>query len=197
MKLFLFLLTATTVLLHSQPIQIGVKGGAILTDSLRTGVDESKPFTVGPTVEFQLPRSFALETGFLYKRTGTSAEFRGTDFRSQFRTRGNSFEVPVIGKYYLPKTKTVTPFLGLGVALRRSWQTTDSTTTGPNLLPTGSFRLEDASSFGAAAVGSAGFRVNAGRIKIAPEFRYSRWGGEAQRLPRNPNQVEFLIGVSY
>ena len=32
---------------------------------------------------------------------------------------------------------------------------------------------------------------------LIPEFRYTRWSQETQRIPRNPNQVEFLVGVSF
>ena len=36
-----------------------------------------------------------------------------------------------------------------------------------------------------------------GDMKFSPEFRYTRWSKEVQRLPRNPNQVEFLFGISF
>lgn len=199
MKLFTFFLSGTFLMLHAQPISVGVKGGVLLTDQLRSGVNESRFYTVGPTVEFRLPRNFAIETGFLYKRIGTSLDFRFQNNRALYRMRGNSFEIPVVGKHYIRPTKAFAPYLGLGVAMRRTWQTTDSSITGPDnfLIGAGNFRTEDLSSFGAGVVGAAGVQFRHGRWKVSPEFRYTRWSQETQRIPRNPNQVEFLVGVSF
>jgi opacity protein-like surface antigen len=162
-------------------------------------LDESRNYTVGPTVEFHLPRNFGIETGFLYKRIGTSSDFHFDAYRALTRSRANSFEIPVVGKYYVRPSAGWSPYLGLGVALRRAWQTTDSSITGPSDLPfpTGNFQRSDLSAFGAGAVGAAGVQFRHGRWKVSPEFRYTRWSMESQVIPRNPNQVEFLVGVSF
>ena len=198
-KLFTFLLSGTFFMLHAQPVSVGVKGGVILTDPSPYRPDESRNYTVGPTIEFRLPANFGIETGFLYKRIGSSAAFNFGDNRALFYSRGNSFEIPVVGKYYMRSTRVFTPYLGLGVAMRRTWQTTDSSISGPNTfqMPIGNFRTEDLSSYGAGAVGAAGVQFRHGRWKFSPEFRYTRWSRETQRIPRNPNQVEFLFGVSF
>jgi len=209
MKLFTIFFSGLCCLLQAQPVQIGVKGGVTLTNQVPYGVDDSKPYTVGPTVEFQLPANFAVETGFLYKRIGTSHRYTligsGTGMVNVGETvysgssRGHSFEIPVIGKYYVRRPAAWTPFLGVGFAMRRTNQSVESVVTGPADGPTapGSYRLDYWSPWGVGAVGSAGVQFRAGRVKFAPEFRYTRWSRESQAISRNRNQVEFLFGVSF
>ena len=196
MKLFSFLLFGSLLILHSQPVSIGVKGGLLLTDALRYSYDESPNYTVGPTVEFRLPRNFGIETGFLYKRVGSSASYSFGPAQAHIRTRGNSFEIPVVGKYYFTPSKLFTPYLGLGVAMRRTWYTTEASNNVPPVPPFNSVS-KDVSPFGAGAAGAAGVQFRYGRLKFSPEVRYTRWSAETQRLSRNPNQAEFLLGISF
>ena len=77
-------------MLLAQPVQVGVKGGFVLTDSTRQTNDESRNYTVGPTIEFRLPLNFGIETGFLYKRIGTDAIFLFDNNRAVYRIRGDS-----------------------------------------------------------------------------------------------------------
>jgi len=168
MKLFSLLLTTLPLMLLGQPVRFGVKGGFLLTEPTRYTPEQSRSFTVGPVVEFQLPNHFAIEAGFLYKRIGTGHDVTFTDYRSKSSSRGNSFEIPVIGKYYFRPPSRWTPYLGLGVAMRRTWQSTEGSLTGP---ATDQFR--------------------------PGEFRYTRWSEEPQTIRRNPNQVEFLFGISF
>src|SRR4051812_25229176 len=105
----------------AQLVSVGVKGGVSITSPERYN-DESRRYIVGPSVEFRLPYRFAAEIDALYSRTGTSSrfiysgEFSGmpgstTDFR--IRTRGNSWEFPVLGKYYFTSRQhAVQPFVG-------------------------------------------------------------------------------------
>ena len=199
MKLFTFLLSGSFLLLQAQPVSFGAKGGFVLTDAMRFATDASRNYTFGPTVEFKLPRNFGIETGFLYKRIGINEQYRQEGNLSDFRIRGDSFEIPVVGKYYIAPAKPFTPYLGLGVAMRRTWQTTEASVMSPNDLRPGghTFRADSLSPWGAGAVGAAGVQFRYGHWKFAPEFRYTRWSQEAQRMPRNPNQAEVLLGISF
>lgn len=211
MKLFTLLLSGSFLLLQAQPVSVGLKGGFVLTDATRYSRDESRNYTVGPTVEFKLPRNFGIETGFLYKRIGSNDRFVSIlDGRNLIdtsnngnlvanRVRGNSFEIPVVGKYYFTPTRAFSPYLGLGVAMRRTWQTTEGSVIGPNDIRPGGFNFRDSSvsPWGAGAVSAAGVQFRYGHWKISPEVRYTRWSREPQRLARNPNQVEVLLGVSF
>ncbi|MBL8235951.1 MAG: outer membrane beta-barrel protein [Bryobacterales bacterium] len=196
MKLLAILLIPYFFLLHAQPVQFGVKGGVSLTEPTRYTSPESRRYTLGPTVEFQLPRQFAIETGFLYKRVGTGFDFQFPDYKASQRSRGNSFEIPVVGKYYFRPPSKWTPYLGLGVAMRRTWQSTEGTSTS-SLGGSGQFRFSSVSPWGAGAVGAAGLRFQYRRWKFSPEFRYTRWSQEGLPIQRNPNQVDFLFGISF
>ncbi|HEU0119294.1 MAG TPA: porin family protein [Bryobacteraceae bacterium] len=209
MKLPLLLLSGLGLALQAQPIQLGVKGGVVLTDQAIGTTDESKPYTVGPSIEFQLPHNLAIETGFLYKRIGSSyrnvllGSGAGTanvaDTVYSGTSRGHSFEIPVIGKYYVHRSGPVAPYFGLGFAMRRSWQNIESVVTGPaspNVAP-GTYHYDRWSSWNVGAVGAAGVRIGAGRFKVSPEFRYTRWSSETTSIFRNRNQVEFLVGLSF
>jgi hypothetical protein len=57
--------------------------------------------------------------------------------------------------------------------------------------------MDSVSPWGVGAVGATGLKIRTGRLEFSPEFRYTRWSRESQRLPRNPNQVEFLVGVTF
>jgi len=76
--------------------------------------NESRPYAVGPSVEFRLPAGFAVEASAIYRRIGRTYWF---NFSTQTdavgllinRTRGNSWEFPVIGKYYFGRQIAVGP----------------------------------------------------------------------------------------
>ena len=76
MKLFIFLLTATSILLQAQQVEVGVKGGFVFTDQLKFSTDNSRPYTIGGSVEIKLPANFAIEADRLYKRL--RSDFRYT-----------------------------------------------------------------------------------------------------------------------
>lgn len=198
MRLFLFLLSVPFLMLQAQPVAIGVKGGLILTDPTLSRHAESRNYTVGPTVELKLPPNFGIETGFLYKRIGADYELRFDGARTAYRARGNSFEIPVVGKYYVRPESAWSPYLGLGAAVRRTYLTTQGVITNDAFpLPRNPFMITDIAPWGVGAVGAVGVQFRYGRWKVAPEFRYTRWSREDQAIPRNPNQVEFLVGVSF
>ena len=190
MKLFLVLIAATVISLQAQPVEVGVKGGFVLTNQLINRPDSSKPYTIGGSVEVKLPHAFAIEADVLYKRVGADSIFT-FDGPSAIRSRGNSWELPVIGKYYFRPTRGWRPFLGTGWALRRTWQETETRQNSRRDL------FSRPSDIGVGAVVSTGARYQYHRVKLAPELRYTRWGAGNDVPRRNPNQLELLFGVSF
>src|SRR5690606_22565603 len=102
---------------------------------------ESKRYVVGPSVEFRFFRSkIGIELDALYRRFGSSfggefglppAEYEGPPPVIEFyvRSRTNSWEFPLIGKYYFRDGDARwRPFLGTGYVLQLQWRKTDSTT---------------------------------------------------------------------
>lgn len=187
MKLFFLALTITSILLQAQQIEVGIKGGFVFTDPLKYTPDKSKPYTIGGTVEVKLPANFAIEADLLYKRLHSN--FQESTYI--FNSKGDSLELPVIGKYYFRPTRGWRPFLGTGWAVRRTWQETETRQNGARDL------FSRPSDIGVGAVVSAGARYQYHRVKLTPELRYSRWGAGNEFPRRNPNQLELLFGVSF
>jgi opacity protein-like surface antigen len=193
MKSLCALWLVSSPLLFAQPVQFGVKGGVSFSDAVRIGVDESRAYTVGPMLEFRLPAGFAIETGLQYKRLGASGEivFEGDQYL--FRTRGHSLELPILVKYYFRPGGGWSPYASGGVAVRRSFQTADGSAFGSAI----SRRLYDLSPSGVGPVVAGGVQFRLGPLKVGPEIRFTHWNEENERIPRNANQLELMVGLSF
>ena len=160
----------------AQPVTIGVKGGTrIMNDIEGSGVSESKRYLFGPSVEIKLPFRFAVEADALYSRSGFRASnysFAGGYTEGQ---RANAWEFPLLAKYrplrhmfveggYVPRTMS-----GSGHA--------DSIIidiqTGKITRASGESNRSYAVTHGVLTGGGAEFHL--GHVRIAPEFRYTRW----------------------
>jgi hypothetical protein len=179
----LFLLSAS--ILSAQSFSVGVKGGALLTDPAER-FDQSRRYIVGPAVEMSLPGSMAVEVNALYSRFASSLSPAGSSFG---RTRGNSWQLPVLAKYYFSDTRAgVKPFASGGVSFRKIWFENEQTRFGR--------RVDDTSELGVGAVAAGGIAIKFGRFTIAPEVRYIRWGGT--NFPAtNPNEAQVLLGIGF
>jgi hypothetical protein len=194
----------TGVHLPAQLVSVGVKAGVPVTDAVEeaTGAhSEARPYTVGPMVQVNLPRSFAVEVDALYKRTGYTA----TAGTSVTRVRANSWEFPMLLKYYLPGYESrVRPYAEVGYSIR-SISGVNSSLLGVTAGPVFNVRsvLRHDPTHGVAVGG--GVEVKAGRLRIAPEARYTHWTDRAftdigfrNAFARSvDNQFEFLLGVRF
>jgi hypothetical protein len=193
----LFFLSLTAMNISAQVVSLGVEGGVPLTDRVFPP-DESRPYIIGPSVEFRLPARFALEAEALYQRVGTSAVFgiiSGTqsDFVS-YRTRGNLWEFPLLGKYYFqPRSQRWQPYVETGWAFRTAWTHTSGTSTQTGMPPS-SFKDDSRSPFNVGASFGAGVRIHVSRLALSPEVRYTRWGEE--NLLRK-NEAGILLGIHF
>jgi len=203
---------------QAQAVSIGVKGGLPLADLPSGGQNESRLYLVGPSIEVRLPAGFAIEASALYRRIGSSARFgllgisvldpinpAPTGAQGPIvvaytdRQRGNSWEFPVLGKYYFRRRVLGwRPFLGTGYAFRTVGFHNDSTQT--NIDPSGvlhTFPIKNdfRSQLGIGATVAAGFRFRTGRVSMLPEVRYTRWGN-SDNLNRK-NAVGLLLGISF
>jgi hypothetical protein len=221
MKTFvLFLVVAAGVRSAAgQALSVGVKGGIPLVDRMSSN-DESRPYLVGPSVEIRLPAGLAVEADALYQRIGNTASFgfgstailvgSGNNLVSpislvspipQFisRQRGNSWEFPLLGKYYFrPRTSEWQPFVATGYAFRTVGfhdATTETNVDINGALHTLSFKNDYRSSLGVGAVFAAGVRFHTGRFSILPEVRYTRWGSSDNQLRKN--EAGLMLGVSF
>src|SRR4051812_15902078 len=122
----------------AQLVSFGVKGGVSLTDPDRYK-GESKRYIVGPSVEVRLPLGFAVEVDALYRRVGSSFSYifptlnpDGTPANMTIanynRQRGNSWEFPILAKYYFrSRSSAWQPFLATGYAFRATWYESKTT----------------------------------------------------------------------
>ena len=193
----------------AQLVSFGVKGGVPLIDQTVNSVDQSRPYIVGPSVEFRLPANFAIEVDALYQRIGQSVQFSEisagvsqvslSSVSLSQQLRANDWTFPVLGKYYFrPRSTSWSPYIATGWALRvldvqnKGSETIMNSAGAPQTLPfNGHFHSDD----GVGAVAAAGVRFKRGRLAISPEIRYTRWGSSTGWV--NKNEAGFLLGISF
>ena len=162
--------------------------------------DESIPFVVGPSIEFHVRGSFSIETDALYERAGSSTA-GSTSVGVNFATytaqwRGNVWEFPALGKYYLHTRTKWKPFVGAGVGAR--WLTREeevaSLASGSNLTQSANLKYSGSRVAGG-LIAAGGIRFRTGRLAWLPEFRYSRWGGPG--VLTRANEAGLLLGLRF
>jgi hypothetical protein len=101
----------------------------------RESINESKLHIVGTTIEYHFFRGFAVEGDFLYRHAGScSMLIIGRVFNSATMARCShlrvarfdSFELPVLRKYYFRHDSKVQPFLPTGYTFRKALADNDS-----------------------------------------------------------------------
>jgi hypothetical protein len=209
MRVHLLVLLAVPLSIYAQPVSIGVKAGVPFNDPMgRYG--ESRPYTIGPTVEVRLPAGFAIEGAALYRRVGQTYSYiygpnilggqPDTTTTLNTRLRGNAWDFTLTGKYYFNRRARWQPFVGTGWALRTiGWNYNGSTTT----VTSGSridypFSYSDRSQLNVGAAVAVGVRLRTGRISWVPELRFTRWGGQSSNYaPSARNDGGFYLGIRF
>ena len=184
-------------------VQIGTVGGVSLTESFRGfGINESKRYLIGPSVEVRIHGGFAVELDAIYRRLGSSGAFNsrvspeGPTYLYSFKVRGNSWELPVLAKYnFERRIAGMRPFLATGYAFRTGWSKTENRTTNP-IATTIIYDSDSRDRLSIGAVAAAGVNLQAGHLRISPQFRYTRWGDSAGNRRPN-NQVDFMVGIHF
>jgi opacity protein-like surface antigen len=211
MRFALFLLLAGSAFAQ---FSVGVKGGIPINDfidqiqSPRTTFfsTETKRYVVGPTVEFQGPFGLSVEADALYRRVGYDYRVLGVDTSLTEHTRTNYWQFPILAKFaFMPGP--IKPFVDGGVNIQHISGIRETTTffaipLGSTTTTSGTAQdLNSATNVGATFGFGLQFRLS--RLRIEPEFRYTRWGTEAFRDPArtilttNLNQGDFLLGIRF
>lgn len=201
-----------------QSVELGVIGGVPATEAYETGTgldphfcnyadasSATRRYTVGPEFRISLPLGFGAAAGALYKRLGYDDYSEEACLGFYTRSIENSWEFPVMATHRLPRRLPGSPYVAAGPSFRT---TTNVSLTGyetypggytPNVNPsTSPIALVDRRSKVGFAVGLGG-EAKAGRLRIRPELRYTRWAastnqlGASNVLQSNQNQVEFLL----
>jgi opacity protein-like surface antigen len=201
---------APALLSAAERVSIGVKGGVPITDAVDAAkgtnsayFTDTKRYLVGGTVEFHLPARFSIEVDALYKRIGYQYDASGPFVYS--KTVANSWEFPLLGKFeILPGP--IRPFVDLGVNIRhlggiKQIRQTISGATFNRVELNNAVEFNKRNDVG--LTGGFGVAFKIGRVRISPEFRYTRWGGENLRDPinallrTNRNQGDFMLGLTF
>lgn len=170
-------------------------------------------YTIGPTLELHLPAGLGIEMDALYRHFNYNLVGSvGKDYCClvfllvDSRTTGSSWEFPLLLKYRFA-TRIIKPYVIAGLAIDTlsglasttvstivpSQQTTTVTTSNPG-------ELKETTTAG--FVFGVGTDIHAIALHITPEIRYTRWGAAHFATPdggllSNPNQLEFLVGITF
>ena len=198
-------LTGTCVA-YGQRLSYGVKGGVSTLDP-ESYNDESKRYIVGATIEYRLWHGFAVEGDFLYRRNGLrfDASFTGIPSNGDSslvsitqRLRLDVFELPVLGKYYFRRDSKVQPFVLTGYSLRKALSNDDGQSTTQNSAgkSTQNFHSSNWTGLDVGASFGTGVQWKLGRVAVAPEIRYTRWGSHPN-IGFKKNQADVLVGITF
>lgn len=192
LALGVFLLLGNTA--RAQAVSVGVIGGVPFTDSTSFAHDESRPYIVGASVEVRLPVGFAIEADGIYRPVGTTTNYQflgaaGPAVTSLIdRTRGDSLEFPLLGKYYFrPRESGWQPFVGTGWALRTVAfhdRGTETITDANGTRGTFSFHDSYHSDLAVGAVVAAGVRFRTGLRFLAGDPLHAFGAARMERSAR-------------
>ena len=176
----------------------------------------AKRYTVGPMIEIGLPFSFAFEADALYRRTGYNAIAGGLGTDSTTRLRANTWDFPLLAKYYFkPRIGPVRLYATGGYVVRylSGFDISIHTlgvepVTGKPIdftfhTSSSQYYVRDNPASGFVAGGGA--RLHVGRFAVAPEVRYTRWvgltfddfGSHGFFVKSLQNQADVLVGITF
>lgn len=169
-------------------LHFGVKGGVPFNDGVKalgTLNSEFSRWTLGGSVELDLPAGLGAELDLLYRRTGYSQTDAATPASRD--TKGNSWEFPLLLKYKTPGILMRPYFVG-GMAFRKISDI-------PSLLESDSKGL----------VLGTGLELKALLLRISPEIRYTRWNNDPfagaifsrGSAASARNQFELMVGFTF
>jgi hypothetical protein len=208
-----------------QGLHLGLKAGVPFTQYFETGTlgdrngganysAATRRYTFGFSGEWRLTSAFGFEVDAMYHRMGyvgivsTFYQFSGDLRNSAIDVKGNSFDFPVMAKFRFGRV--VRPYLAGGGVLRhvgpvrgrgegtiKSLITGTSSTSPIDTTEPSELRKRFYPGFTVAG----GIEIGGGRIRVLPEFRYTRWtaniSGPNGLLRFAPNQAEFLVGLLF
>jgi opacity protein-like surface antigen len=203
------ILSTVPMLTGGERVSVGVRGGVPLTDAFKAArgsseayLTNTKRYLLGPALEVHLPARLTLQVDGLYRRLGYHYDATGP--YSYAKTVANSWEFPVLGKFEITPGP-VRPFAEAGVSfrhlsgVRQIRETVSGVTLGRvEVSEFPEFNKQNDVGFTC----GAGLTFKLGAVRISPEFRYTRWGGEAFRDPvrsllrTNRNQGDFILGLT-
>ncbi len=190
---FLFPLLVCSALYGGDWFTVGFRAGIPLTDAFQSARSGSislksttRNFTIGPSAELLLPFGLGIEVEALYKRTTVAVQDAAQQGEGAGAGTTGSWEFPLLAKLRLPGAG-LRPYVAAGAAFRRFGELAQFA-TGPDRSTSG-------------FVIGGGLELKIGRLRVAPELRYTRWKpaatGGADLLRYSRNQADFLVGITF
>jgi hypothetical protein len=169
---------------------LGAVVGTPLTDVTQTttiaGLNylrNSTLFTIGPSLQINLPAGLRVEIDALYRPVAYKAALNDVS-ASQFR-------FPVLLQHHVGSFPVVKPFVEAGL----SFEHLTSLSQAASLLPSRPGAIVDTTHAG--LVLGAGLDVKVPFLRISPEFRFTRQLGSDFQGISQLNQAEFLVGIRF
>lgn len=142
-------------------------------------------FTVGPTVQVNLPLHLRFEFDALARPTS----FQAANLLGVGKTSATEWRFPVIVQYRLGSmVHFFQPFVGVGASFEHLYQIKNAITSGPGTIATnspGGMLLE------------GGLDFKAGVCRLSAELRYTRQFNDSIEDLSQLNQAEFLVGARF
>jgi hypothetical protein len=210
-----------------QGLQFGLKAGIPLTEYFEAGVENgglhgganysaaTRRYTLGASLERRLAGGLGLEIDLLYHRMGYVGivnyfdSATGSFHASAINVNGASWDFPLMAKYRFGGAihpyvvgggvlRYVGPIRGHGTETEGSLVSQTSSTSPLDTTQPSELRKR----FYPGVTAGGGVEVRAGRVRVLPELRYTRWtanisSGPGEGLRFAPNQIEFLVGVRF
>lgn len=187
----------------AQRIALGVELGVRTTEDVSgTLSPESKRYIVGPMVDIALPMRFSLELDALYRRVGFTGYSSSCCGYSITRERANSWEFPIILKYWLPYA----PRMVKGTDVSSGSFLSGNYNIYPGYEYFFNRRSGTSYSVTHGVVVSGGVDLRVGHIRLSPGLRYVHWnapfldqeGGDGSfRYLSTKDEVFLLLGVAW
>jgi opacity protein-like surface antigen len=187
----------------AQILSVGVRGGVPITDFFNSiegqtssFVNNTNRYIVGPTVSLNLPFGFSIQGDALYRKLGAEYTRVGFGSGTAVSATSNSWQFPILAKMTL-LPGPIRPFVNGGPSFQRLSRIEELPTTISN--PSS---LNNDTTIGFTFGGGVQLRLGR-RVRIEPEFRYTRWGSDALANPFNTifnvnrNQGDFLVGILF
>ena len=187
--------------MFAQRVSFGFQGGVNLTRDFPSSgevyFDTSFPsgpttferysdrhgFIAGVSIEVDLGRGLSLEGNALRRQLQLKLRsiFPDGSVNNVAPAEIGTWEWPILIKYRMPSVRAVRPFVEAGPSFR----------TRHNPVPS------EPSQIGATL--GAGAEFYAGKFRISPALRYTRWqyDGDYPRIATKRDQLEFVTGISY
>lgn len=181
MKKLIGVLILVSGMAAAQPLGVGIKIGATVSDAVSAigsaSIPASHSLIIGPSLEVRLPFGFGLELDALYENALYNSVLNG----------GNTWQFPIMAKERLFKGP-VRPYVEGGVSF--------SHLTDLREIPD----LNHRNNFG--IVLGAGVDIKFLVLHITPEIRYNGWALQNVKsvsgfFESNQNQASLLVGFGF